>query len=52
MKTTDIIKNKYVRQALFTLAATLFVGLAFTMADFYEMPYKNLKDLQIGRAHV
>lgn len=47
MKTTDIIKNKYVRQALFTLAATLFVGLAFTMADFYEMPYKNLKDLLI-----
>ena len=41
------INNKYLRQALFVALLTVAVGMLFTMADFYDMPFRNTRDLLV-----
>ena len=41
------INNKYLHQALFVALLSVVVGLLFTMADFYDMPFRNTRDLLV-----
>lgn len=38
-------KKSFWRALLFLLVLTIYVGLSYTLSDFYEMPIKGVKDL-------